>query len=127
MSNSKVDLWDEVPSQFYIALGRRGQERIQTDQCFLENCDNNNIEELIPLEKKEYSSKKETDGSFYNCKIIKIKCNKCGKTFQFAMKTIFMPEKASDGTIGTSEIKPFMGMAYILDESGKNTGFIGYF
>ena len=42
MSDIK-NLREEIPSYAFIALARRGMEKISLDQCFLENCDNNDI------------------------------------------------------------------------------------
>ncbi len=122
MSQTDGDLWDDIPSDFYIALGRRGQERVSTDQCFL--CDNNSIDDLLPLEKKVKKSEVSEDGSYNICTPIKIKCIKCDNIFQFAMLVSHIPQKSDDGSL---KIKPFMGQAYILDEHGKNLGFLGYF
>ena len=40
------DLRNEIPSDAYVALARRGMERISLDQCFLKECDNEDIELL---------------------------------------------------------------------------------
>ena len=37
---TEESLWDEIPSDFYVAIGRSGQEPITADQCFLKGCDN---------------------------------------------------------------------------------------
>jgi hypothetical protein len=124
MVDSNKDLWDDIPSHFYIALGRRGQEAISLDQCFLEGCDNQKIEELEPLGKETFSSEKKEDGSYYDCTKIQIRCKKCGGTFQIAMKTMNLAQKNAEGG---SVVKPFMGMGYILDQEGKNLGFLGYY
>ena len=124
MSQTDGDLWDDIPSDFYIALGRRGQERVATDQCFLDGCENNSIDDLLPLGKKVKKTETSEDGSYNTCTQIKIKCKKCDRIFQFAMKIAHIPQKSDDGS---TKIKPFMGQAYILDDQGKNLGFLGYF
>ncbi len=56
-------LWDEIPSDFYIAIGRRGQEPITSDQCFLYGCDNQDSKKLHPFDKDHSKSKVQEDGS----------------------------------------------------------------
>ncbi|MHA1299284.1 MAG: hypothetical protein ACTSO9_07615 [Candidatus Helarchaeota archaeon] len=130
LKKEKQDLWMEIPYSVYVALGRRGQEQINTEQCWLPGCDNKNKEELIPLGKE--SSKVEIDkDSYYICNKVKIKCNKCGGIFQFAMKTIYTKNPKDIENEEVSGIhkdpEPFMGQLFILDENDNNLGFAGYF
>jgi hypothetical protein len=123
-SDSKnADLWDEIPAYTYIGLGQRGRERLSNDQCFLPGCNNTNRDDLEPYEKSTFSSPKDDQGNNYDCTKIKVKCKKCGRTYQYAMKTINAVFKKDD----KMEVSPFVGMVYILDENGKNLGFLGYF
>ena len=32
------DLWEEIPDYAYIALGRRGREKIMLHECFVHGC-----------------------------------------------------------------------------------------
>jgi hypothetical protein len=48
---TEESLWDEIPSDFYAALGRSGQEAISADQCFLKGCDNHDTKNFILLRK----------------------------------------------------------------------------
>ena len=114
------DLWDEIPSDFYVALGRSGQEAISGDQCFLPGCDNNDEKKLHPLEKEYSKSDIQEDGSYFEYTKIKIKCDKCGGMFHFGLKVIYPPKNIE----GKGAI---MGMGYALDEKGEEIGFIGYF
>ncbi len=113
-------LWDEIPSDFYVAVGRSGQEAMTSDQCFLKGCDNHDPDKLHPLEKEYTKSEVQKDGSFYEYTKIKMKCDVCRGVFQFGLKIIY-PPKNTDGK------GAIMGMGYILDENGEDLGFIGYF
>ncbi|MBN2155837.1 MAG: hypothetical protein JW776_07320 [Candidatus Lokiarchaeota archaeon] len=114
------DLWDEIPSDFYIALGRSGQEAITSEQCFLEGCDNHDSKKLHPLEKEYMKSEPLDDGSYFEYTRVKMKCDVCNGVFHFGLKLIYPPKSV----VGKGSI---MGTAYIYDEKGKDLGFIGYF
>jgi len=114
----KNSLWREVPGYVFVALARRGMEKIPLDQCFLPGCDNNDINELEPIDIEEH------DDDEKHIKIIKIKCHKCQGIFQFKLETLKKVAKK----IGDNQEKPLsMGIAYALDENGNNLGHIGYF
>lgn len=117
---TEESLWDEIPSDFYAALGRSGQEAISADQCFLKGCDNHDSEKLHPIAKEYSKSEVNEDGSYFEYTKIKIKCDKCGGVFQFGLKIIYAPKNLE----GKGAI---MGMGYALDENGEDIGFIGYF
>ncbi|MHA1109554.1 MAG: hypothetical protein ACTSRE_00520 [Promethearchaeota archaeon] len=117
---TEESLWDEIPSDFYVAIGRSGQEAIISDQCFLKGCDNQDPKKLHPFEKDYSKSKIQEDGSYFEYTKIKVKCDKCGGVFQFGLKIIYPPKKV----VGKGAI---MGMANALDENGEDIGFIGYF
>jgi len=123
----KNDLWLEIPGSIYIALGRRGQEVIKTDQCWIPGCDNKNKKDLEPLEKN--TTKVDlNDGNYFTCTKIKVKCHKCGGTFKFAMKVIFAkPPEPNFNNNENIKPEPYMGQLFILDENDKNLGFAGYF
>jgi hypothetical protein len=117
---SEESLWDSIPSDFYIAIGRTGQEAITSEQCFLKGCNNHDANKLHPLEKTHSKSEIQDDGSFYEYTNVLMKCDKCGGKFQFGLKIVYPPKYAKgDGAI--------MGMGYVLDENGEDLGFIGYF
>ena len=117
---TEESLWDNIPSDFYAALGRSGQEAISADQCFLHGCDNHDPKKLHPFAMETSKSDVSDDGSYFDYTRIKIKCDKCGGTFQFGLKVIY-PPKSLEGK------GAIMGMGYALDENGEDIGFIGYF
>ena len=113
------DLWQEIPSIAYISLARRGMERISLDQCFLKNCDNQDIKLLEPFEKEEFDDDKK------KTKMIHIRCKKCGGTFILKFETIKKAAKLKNTEDDESSLD--MGLIYALDEEGKDIGHIGYF
>jgi hypothetical protein len=117
---TEEDLWDKIPSDFYVAIGRTGQEPITSDQCFLKGCENQDVKKLHPIEKDFMKSEVSDDGSYYEYTKIKVKCDVCGGIFQFGLKIIYPPENIKGKG-------PIMGMGYALDENGEEIGFIGYF
>ena len=74
-------LWDEIPSDFYAALGRSGQEAISADQCFLPGCENHDEKKLHPIEKDYSKSEIHDDGSYFEYTRVKMKCDVCGGSF----------------------------------------------
>jgi len=119
----KEDLMLEIPSYAWISLARRGMEKISLDQCFLKNCDNQDVNLLEPLEMKEIEEENK------NIKIISLKCQKCNGIFKFKLETLkkvarpTKPSKDEDDDEGALS----MGIVYALDENDKNLGHIGYF
>ena len=59
---TEESLWDEIPSDFYIAIGRSGQEAITADQCFIHGCDNHDEKKLHPFGKEQTKSEVQEDG-----------------------------------------------------------------
>ncbi|MFX0028586.1 MAG: hypothetical protein ACFE8B_05220 [Candidatus Hermodarchaeota archaeon] len=117
MTDSK-DLMGEIPSYAYIALARRGMEKISLDQCFLHNCDNKNPELLEAIKKEEYEDEKKQTKEIY------IKCKKCNGIFILKLVTL---KRVAKSTKDAGEEPLSMGMAYALDENKKDLGHIGYF
>jgi hypothetical protein len=106
------------PSYAFIALARRGMEKISLDQCFLKNCDNEDQNLLKPFKKEVVEDEKK------RIEKIHIKCKKCNRTFILKFETINYVAKSTQN----KEEKPLsMGLVYALDENGKNLGHIGYF
>lgn len=112
------DLRNEIPPEAFIALARRGMEKISLDQCFLENCDNEDPNLLEPFKKEEY------EDDVKKTKEIHIKCKKCNRVFILKLETI---KKVAKSTKDKGEDPLSMGMVYALDENKKNLGHIGYF
>lgn len=116
--SDKEDLRDLIPSYAFIALARRGMEKISLDQCFLKDCDNQDPELLEPFKKEEYEDDKKL------IKEIHIKCKKCNGIFILKLETLKYVAKSTKN----KEEEPLsMGIIYALDEAGKNLGHIGYF
>ena len=112
------DLKLEIPTHAFISLARRGMEKISLDQCFLEGCDNEDSNLLVPFKKEvEEDSKKIT-------KKIHVKCKKCNRVYILKLETI---KKVAYSSTKDDEQSLSMGMVYALDENGKNLGHIGYF
>jgi len=115
--NEYNDLRLEIPSYAYISLARRGMEKISLDQCFLLNCDNQDVNLLEPFKIEESEEEEKSTKKIY------IKCKKCGGTFILKLETIKNVAKSTQ-----NEEEPLsMGLVYALDEDGKNLGHIGYF
>lgn len=114
----KEDLRREIPSHAYISLGRRGMEKISLDQCFLENCDNQDVKLLEPFKKDEYEEENK------QIKKIHIKCKKCDRIFILKLVNL---QKIAKSTKNNKEEPLSMGMVYALDEQENSLGHIGYF
>ncbi|MFO7794544.1 MAG: hypothetical protein ACQERB_13085 [Promethearchaeati archaeon] len=128
MSDENKDLWYEIPAYAWIALARRGMEKISLDQCFLPGCDNQDKNKIIPLEIEEFDEENK------NTKLILMKCEVCGGKFQFKLETIKKvakptkkKNKARNSEEDDDEGALSMGLVYALDENGKDLGHIGYF
>lgn len=117
MTNAE-ELRNEIPSDAYIALARRGMERISLDQCFLKNCDNQDANLLEPFKKEEYQD------DMKNTKEIYIRCKKCNGTFILKLETL---KKVAKSTKESEEEPLSMGLVYALDEKKNDLGHIGYF
>lgn len=114
--DDKEDL--NYPGYAFIALARRGMEKISLDQCFLNNCDNQDSNLLEPIKKEVIEEEKKV------IEKIHIKCKKCNRIFILKFETINYIAKSTQD----KEDKPLtMGLVYALDENGKNLGHIGYF
>ena len=114
----KEDLRDLIPSYAFIALARRGMEKISLDQCFLKDCDNQDPKLLEPFKKEQYDEEKK------EIKKIHIKCKKCDGIFILKLVTLKYVAKSTKN----KEEEPLsMGIIYALDKTGKNLGHIGYF
>ncbi|TFF97150.1 MAG: hypothetical protein EU547_05130 [Promethearchaeota archaeon] len=127
MSEQKK-LWREIPAYVFVALARRGMEKLSLDQCFLPGCDNKDRKLLSPLEKDEF------DEDDKHVKIITMKCQKCNGIFKFRLEELNRvakptKSKATRKSSDTDEDEKVlkMGLAYALDEKDKNLGHIGYF
>ncbi|MFX1574382.1 MAG: hypothetical protein ACFFB0_16705 [Promethearchaeota archaeon] len=116
--SDKEDLRLEIPSYAYISLARRGMEKISLDQCFLEDCDNEDSKLLEPFKKEEYEEENK------HIKKIHIKCKKCDGIFILKLVTV---KKVAKSTKNEKEEPLSMGIVYALDENENSLGHIGYF
>jgi uncharacterized protein YfeS len=114
--NDKEDI--SYPSYAFIALARRGMEKISLDQCFLDNCDNEDPSLLEPLKKEIFEDENKLTKKIY------IKCKKCNRTFILKFETLKYVAKS---TQNEEEKSLSMGLVHALDEDGNNLGHIGYF
>jgi len=93
----KEDLRLEIPSYAWISLARRGMEKISLDQCFLKNCDNQDLKLLEPLEMQQFEEENK------EIKVISIKCHKCEGIFKLKLETLKKvakpTKKSKDGEI----------------------------
>lgn len=119
----KEDLWLEIPSYAWISLARRGMEKISLDQCFLKNCDNQDVKLLEPLEMQQFKEENK------EIKVISIKCHKCEGIFKLKLETLKKvakpTKKSKDGDDDEGALS--MGIVYALDENDNNLGHVGYF
>ena len=109
------------PSFAWISLARRGMEKISLDQCFLKDCDNEDIKMLEQLKIEE----SETDEM--HTKIFTLKCKKCGGIFKLKLDTIKKVAKPTKPRENAEEEALSMGVIYALDEDDNNLGHVGYF
>jgi hypothetical protein len=114
--NDKEEL--TYPSYAFIALARRGMEKISLDQCFLKNCDNQDPTLLQTIKKEIVEEEKKV------IEKVHIKCKKCNRVFILKFETLKYVAKSTQN----EQEKPLsMGLVHALDEDGKNLGHIGYF
>lgn len=137
----KINYQEEIPSFVYIALGRRGREKISTDQCFLPSCENERgnlkyIDRKVEIDTDPGSGQIEVHLRYF------AECPECGGKFQMHFQGSGIMQEGKE----FSEIKEKLetlspedpipnwwdyidhqlGMLYILDENGKNIGNVGY-
>lgn len=113
----------QYPPYVFVALARRGMEKLSLDQCFLDGCDNTNPDklEVIKIEEEDLEKK--------SVKKVYIKCLKCGGSFTFKLETIKKVAKPTilDKKKAEDEQSLSIGVAYVLNKDGNNLGHIGYF
>lgn len=114
-------LWDEIPYTGYIALGRRGMESIKLTQCFIPDCDNQDIKKLHPIDVEEQEDDMKTVKTFT------IHCDECSKDFKLSFETIKKVAKrvGVSEESGDADIRS-MGLIYVIDDKGTEY-HLGYF
>ena len=121
---TEKDLWDEIPYMGYIALGRRGMEKIDLTQCFIPGCENKNIEKLKAIKKEEIEN---------DTKLIQtysIHCEECNKTFKLSFETLKKVARKKKISIDENNKDQndilSMGVIYVFDDKEKKL-HLGYF
>ena len=121
---TEEDLWDEIPYMGYIALGRRGMEKIDLTQCFIPGCENKDIEKLKPIKKEEIEDEKKLVQTY------SIHCNECDKTFKLSFETLKKVArkkgKSTDSDNKEQDDILSMGVIYVIDDKGKKL-HLGFF
>jgi len=121
---TEEDLWDEIPYMGYIALGRRGMEKIILTQCFIPGCENKEIKKLKPIKKEETENEKKLVQTY------SIHCNECEKTFKLSFETLkrVARKKGAEKDKKNKEQEDVlsMGIIYVIDDKGKKL-HLGYF
>ncbi len=100
---------DELPDQVFVALGRRGMEGIILKECAYE-CDSQDLS-LVGVETEPAQIKKQ--GKEEMIEDWKVKCNECGHEFVIRCKIRFYDGERMDT------------MVNIIDDSGKDLGWLG--
>ena len=100
---------NELPDQVFVALGRRGMEPLPLKECTYE-CDGAELKLLKVEQDKENPSTSGVDEMTVDWFV---ECNKCGKPF-----TIRCINRYADGQRIDTRVD-------ILDDTGKNLGWLG--
>lgn len=100
---------DELPDQVFVALGRRGMEGIPLKECAYE-CDGKDIRLLkVSKDKDEIIGK----GNETVVEEWVVECTKCTRSFTIQCTVRYANGKRMDTKVD------------ILDDSGKNIGWLG--
>jgi hypothetical protein len=100
---------DELPDEVFVALGRRGMEGIPLKECVYE-CDGKEIRLLNFRKNKEHLEGKGVEVVVEDWQV---ECTKCGRQF-----TIECTVRYADGERMDTKVD-------ILDDTGKNVGWLG--
>jgi len=120
------DLWEEIPDYAYMALGRRGREKIMLHECFIPGCKGKDETMLHPIEKTETLEKSASGPSDPTGILLRkyhIYCEQGDHSFQLVFER---HGKLTEGqTLEEEDV--MLERVYAMDESGqKNYGEIGY-
>ena len=126
MKNTKynTELWDEIPSYAFMALGRRGREQISLRECFIPSCNSTDGDKLHPIN-KEIETNQIPDK---NVQTIKkkylIHCDECSQDFHLVFEQYVNNNSQSEDIEGTDII---MEKVYATDANDEeNYGEIGF-
>ena len=100
---------NELPDQVFVALGRRGMEPLPLKECTYE-CDGDELSLLEVKQSKDHPSEKGVDEITVDWVV---ECKKCSKPF-----TIRCINRYADGQRIDTRVD-------ILDDTGKNLGWLG--
>lgn len=123
-SNYNPELWDEIPSYAFMALGRRGREQISLRECFIPSCNSKDEDKLHPI-KKESETKQIPDKNA-QIKIVKylIHCDECSNDFYLVF------EQYINNNVQNEEFEDMnivMEKVFATDSENKeNYGEIGF-
>ncbi|MHA1776869.1 MAG: hypothetical protein ACTSWC_08835 [Promethearchaeota archaeon] len=126
------NLWENIPSHAFIALGRRGREQISLYQCFTPGCLENNLEHLHILAPPKKSIESSNEGSSVQKLDYKIQCDACNSIFhlvfeQFLDVSSKISPKPTVDIENTPDSQVVFENVYATDESGsQNYGQIGF-
>ena len=125
------DLWEEIPDYAYIALGRRGREKIMLHECFVHSCGAKD-EALLHILQKTETMEQSSSGSSTSPGILLRKyliyCEQSKHSFQLVFERhglLTNPDPTEDKALEEEDI--LFERVYATDETGqKNLGEIGY-
>ena len=123
------DLWEEIPDYAYIALGRRGREKIMLHECFVHGCGIKD-EALLHILQKTETMEKSTSGSSNPTGILLrkylIHCDQGNHSFHLVFERHGLVTNPTDDQAFEEEDILFERV-YATDETDqKNLGEIGY-
>lgn len=100
---------DELPDQVFVALGRRGMEGISLKECTYE-CDGQELNLIdVTVTPKEITGK----GTEEVVEDWRVECNKCKRAFTIRCQIRYHDAEKIDTKVS------------ILDDTGKNLGWLG--
>lgn len=141
MEDNKV-LHQEVPSFVYMPLGRRGRERLPTEQCFLPGCENAQPGSVKVFQRDASVEPREDDETVQLQLAYHAECEGCGGTFQYVVritgklvegKTLADVKGAFENVPPTEYVPDYteyidsqINVLDVWDAEGKNLGNVGY-
>jgi hypothetical protein len=115
MPEYNEELWDEIPTFAFIALGRRGREQVSLRECYIPKCGSTVSEKLHPISMSESVKKSKEGDAEIETKKFLIHCDACNANFQF----VFDSHKMGEDTVNVR--------VYATNEDGtENYGEIGW-
>ena len=126
MKNTKynTELWNEIPSYAFMALGRRGREQISLRECFVPSCNSTDEDKLHPI-KKEIETTQTPDNKAQIKKVkYLIHCDECSNDFHLVFEQ-YIDKKIQNEDVEDTNI--VMEKVFATDSEDKeNYGEIGF-